>query len=231
MVDDKASWPAPGKLHLDGLIYNTFARASPCNARERLEWLQRQPALPFKPQPYQQLAEVLRRSGREADAKKVLIARERARRKHGGLTRKGRVWSVILDVMIGHGYKPYKIIPWGAVFVLLGWALFYHGHEAGRMVPVDEGAYASAEYRQTGKPPAGYPAFNAFVYSLDTFLPIVDLHQETYWEPSSGSYCTGWSQNDHYDPWLRFYLWFQILAGWFVTTLGVAGFTGLVRKD
>jgi hypothetical protein len=30
---------------------------------------------------------------------------------------------------------------------------------------------------------------------------------------------------------LRWYRWSHILAGWLLTTLAVAGFTGLVRKD
>jgi hypothetical protein len=29
-----------------------------------------------------------------------------------------------------------------------------------------------------------YPPFNAMIYSLENFLPLVDLHQGTYWRPN-----------------------------------------------
>lgn|GEM_PF-2551637 len=61
-----------------------------------------------------------------------------------------------------------------------------------------------------------YPGFMSLVYSADTLLPIVNLHQEPYWEP------TGLT---------RAYLWLHILGGWLFTTLAVVGFTGIVRRD
>ncbi|QKK07711.1 MAG: hypothetical protein HND58_05700 [Planctomycetota bacterium] len=61
-----------------------------------------------------------------------------------------------------------------------------------------------------------YPGFMSLIYSADTLLPIVNLHQEPYWEP------TGWT---------RVYLWVHIVGGWLFTTLAVVGFTGIVRRD
>ena len=60
------------------------------------------------------------------------------------------------------------------------------------------------------------PTFNAFVYSLDTFVPLVDLHQAKYRLPTG--------------PGLRLYLWIHISSGWVLTTLLVVGLTGLVRR-
>jgi hypothetical protein len=80
--DDEASWPAPDNLQLNGLVYTAVA-AGLMDAKKRLVWLARQPSTPFRPQPYQQLAKVLRESGHETDAKRVLIAKERARRNMG----------------------------------------------------------------------------------------------------------------------------------------------------
>ena len=59
------------------------------------------------------------------------------------------------------------------------------------------------------------PNFNAIVYSLDTFAPLIDLHQAKYRLP------TGW--------FLRAYLWVHIILGWVLTTLLVVGLTGLVQ--
>jgi hypothetical protein len=97
-VDGEHSWPAAGKLDLDEFTY-TAIPDGPMDAHRRMRWLARQTALPldsllepsavtpkpFRPKPYQQLAKVLRESGRETDATRILIAKEVARRKHGGL--------------------------------------------------------------------------------------------------------------------------------------------------
>ena len=65
---------------------------------------------------------------------------------------------------------------------------------------------------------SAYPRFNPWTYSLDTFLPIVDLHHESYWTPKEG--------------WRRwFYQPFHILMGWVVVTLFVVSFTGLMRRS
>src|SRR2546427_671609 len=61
--DDEASWPAPGKLMIDGFIYTEFA-GGPAEADPRLGWLERQPP-GYRPQPYRQLA----RSCAMADAR------------------------------------------------------------------------------------------------------------------------------------------------------------------
>ena len=53
-------------------------------------------------------------------------------------------------------------------------------------------------------------------------LPIVDLHQEKYWLPDA--------RKDY--GWLyQAYLWLHIIFGWILTTVLVAGLTGLVKKD
>jgi hypothetical protein len=65
-----------------------------------------------------------------------------------------------------------------------------------------------------------YPSFNPFIYSLDTFLPIVDLRQKGYCLP-----------NAHKTVGLlvQIYLVIHIICGWILTTLWVAGFSGLIR--
>lgn len=51
------------------------------------------------------------------------------------------------------------------------------------MVPTKELVYISANHDIKCLKEVPYPEFNSFFYSLDTFLPIVDLHQESYWIP------------------------------------------------
>jgi hypothetical protein len=76
-----------------------------------------------------------------------------------------------------------------------------------------------------------YPKFQAFVHSLDTLLPIVDLKQKGYRLPNANqaeNLIRGISFR--WGGLLRIYLWVHILFGWILTTLWVAGFTGIVRR-
>lgn len=85
-----------------------------------------------------------------------------------------------------------------------------------------------------------YPKFHALMYSVDVFVPIIDFHQESYWLPNANikddlEIPLNYSNIIHYKnacigSLLRWYLWFHIAMGWILTTLGLAGFTGLVRR-
>jgi len=81
LVDDRQSWPDGQKLRIDGLVYERFSGSdTPKSARARLDWLSRQKD--FAPQPYGQVAKVLRDNGDDAGARRVLSEMERLRRKH-----------------------------------------------------------------------------------------------------------------------------------------------------
>ncbi len=203
LADDQRSWPASGKLDLDGFVY-TAIFDGPLDAKARKDWLKRQASQPlnplqhrflqskpYRPQPYQQLAKVLRESGQEVDAKRVLIAKEKARRKYGDLGWATRSWSWVLGATIGHGYRPYLALLWAVFWVVLGGWFFYEGCRKEIMLPAKKEAYPSdAQIRQV---PSVYPAFSPFMYSLDTFLPIINFGQKDFWWPQPVErepYCT-----------------------------------------
>jgi hypothetical protein len=97
--------------------------------------------------------------------------------------------------------------------------------------PTKEGAYVfENEWRNWLS--EAYPKFNAFVYSLECFVPLVKLGMSEYWMPNANHgqeirilkfivFRSGAV--------LRLYLWFHIIAGWVLTTLWVGGVTGLVK--
>jgi hypothetical protein len=233
--DTNWSWPTGGNLFLVGFVYSSFS-GGPMTADSRLEWLHRQPpALWGQPQPYRRLAQVLRDNGSEEGAIKVEIAREDALAMYGGLPRAARLWKLALWATIGYGYRPLRALWWILAFVILGTVLFRWGYDARLIAPTEEGAYES--FVKTGKPPPHYPLFSSFVYSLENFLPVVDLHQGTYWRPNP--------QHKSIRPprilksrdrgtmpatLLRGYLWLHILAGWTITPLLFAGLAGLLRS-
>jgi hypothetical protein len=220
--DDESSWPKKGNLHLDGFTYQRIG-AGPTDAKKRLDWLSRQPG-GFFPQSFKQLAKVLREAGDDAGARDVLIAMENARLKHGKLGRFQRVVRWILRATVGYGYKPFRALGWIVGFILLGTVLFSWGRMANVVLPVERKA----------------PAFNAFIYSLENFLPLVDLHMAKYWmpDPNATPSALDWPGSDSPAPtpfnlgaYLRWYLWLHILLGWFFSSMFIAGVTGLVRRE
>jgi len=233
--DDEASWPAPGNLIVSGFVYGEIA-GGPGDATSRLKWLALQPP-GYRPQPYRQLAKVLGETGREEGATDVRIAKEVALRQHGNLTWLQRAWNLMLEATIGFGYKPLRALWWIAGFVVLGTILFRWGYDMRLITPTEEAAYR--EFVASGDAPPHYPIFNPFVYSLENFLPVVELHQDKYWRPNprhrvrgrvtlAGQLRDSGSLPSRF---LRWYLWVHILAGWTITPLLFAGLSGLVRPD
>ena len=146
--DDPGRWPST--LRLDGVAYTALEPVRP--ARDRLPWLAGDG---YQPQPYEQLAAVYRGGGREADARTVLLARERHRRRH--LSTAGRVWGLVQDALVGYGYRPGRAGLWLLALVALGTVVF------GLRPPPE---------------PAGESGFNPLVYTVDLLIPIVDFGQE-----------------------------------------------------
>lgn len=232
--DDRKSWPSPGKLSVGGFVYSSIS-GGPADAASRLRWLGLQPG-GFRPQPYRQLAMVLRETGDDAGYTDVQIAKEVARRSSGGLGAVERAWSLFLEVTIGYGYRPLRAIWWIIGFVALGTLLFGGGYYAGLITPSEEGAYHSFVTRGTAPPHC--PPFNALVYSLENFLPVVELYQGAYWRPNPRrGLRAGSSSEAEYErasilaSLLRCYLWLHILAGWVLTPLFFAGLSGLIRVE
>ncbi len=76
LADQGNSWPQSGNLFLDGLVYDKIDRSSPSDDKSRLQWLRLQASHVFSPQPYEQLAQVLKASGHEEAATEVLIGKQ-----------------------------------------------------------------------------------------------------------------------------------------------------------
>ena len=233
--DDEASWPAPGKLDINGFVYDEIV-GGPDDAPQRLRWLALQPP-GWSPQPYRQLAKVLAETGRENGATDVRIAKEIAQRRLGHMTRLERAWSLMLQLTIGFGYRPLRALWWIGAFVALGTLLFGLGYRLRLVTPTEEAAYA--RFVTTGHAPPHYPLFNPFIYSLENFLPVVVLYQDQYWRPNARHSVRGKVRgaDERIDAdaipsrLLRWYLWVHILAGWIITPLLFAGLSGLVRPD
>jgi hypothetical protein len=190
-------------------------------------------------QPYTQLASVYRAIGQDEEANKVLVARAERLGELSPVLSAHWFWYGYLGRLIGYGYEPFRAIKIGVAIILVGTLVFAIGHHRNLMA---ETKLAECVLSQEGEPQRVspiYPRFNPFVYSLDVFLPFVDLHQICYWIPGERQSKPRISRNClmHLGPFslkwsavLRSYLWFQTLAGWTLCTLLAAAVTGIVES-
>ncbi len=222
-MDDEESWPTQGKLILTGFEYKGFAGDNtPTKADKRIQWIRLQDKKYFSTQPYEHLAKIYRQIGHESEAREVMIAKQEDLRKYGVLNRKAKFWNWFLGKTIGHGYKPLKAVVIIIAFLILGAFIFSPADNYGVMQPSKERVYMSKEFIENKKIPSEYPQFNSFMYSMDVFVPFLDLHQEDYWLPDA---------TKPYGFLFRIYFWFHILCGWIFSTLTAASLTGLIRKE
>jgi hypothetical protein len=233
LKDKGDSWPKQGDLLLHGLRYTEIHDDSPRDADSRLEWLGRQATQPFRSQPYEQLAGVFKTGGYDADARKVLIAKERDRARYTRMSSIGRCWHSLLGWTIGYGHAPWRALKISLVVVLVGSILFKAAFSRGLITPSQIKGYDPDAGENVQRLLKAYPALNSLVYSFDVFVPVVNLHQQSYWLPNKHMGRTlidfkGFRLN--LGSLLRLYFWLHIIAGWILTTLLVVGLTGLVRR-
>ncbi len=209
--DDAESWPDQGNLIINGFEYDSFAEATPSDLDKRLEWLKLQPEGEYIPQPYQQLAKVYRKMGRDTDAKKVLLEKERMRRRYGDIGKLAKSWGWFLDVTIGYGYQIGKTLGIVAVIIALGAFIFGFSN-----------CYNIIQLTSEGTTEKALLEFSPLFYSIDVFVPFLDLRQENHWMVNA---------NVKWGGWVQLYCYLHIISGWVFSTLLVASFTGLIRRE
>jgi len=157
---------------------------------------------------------VLREAGHEDDAKEILVAKneEYART----LSRSRRAVYRLLGLTTGYGYRPWRALWIGLAIVAIGWLVFGLG-------------FANDAMARTKDAKAYCPEHCALVYSLDAFVPLIDLRQVAYWLPDSAKHISLWKINLP-GALLCGYLWVHTLLGWIFTTLLVVGLTGVIRR-
>jgi hypothetical protein len=154
----RAPWPE--KMLISGLTYDSLDPIPDVSAQVELL---KQGAAGYEPQPYEQLASAYRRSGRDADARTVLLAKQRHRR--DGQAPILKAWGYLQDWTVGYGYSPVRAAVWLVALALIGTVAFAVKHPP----PL--------------KPEA--PEFNPVLYTLDLLLPIISFGQEGAFNPGS----------------------------------------------
>lgn len=262
LADDPDSWPRKGDLRLAGFTYGALSSNTDYSYYNRLGWLNRQfsPHLneDFRPQPFEQLIFVLKKSGRENESKNIAIEKLHYqrnanfnRRNLNLINRKSELSvasnlmnKIILEMLIdlesktsikniylwvkasfswvisymfwavaGYGYRPMRCIGWSIILIIMGSIIFSYQYGAGNLVSLNNTARAD-----------GFTAtdFHSIAFAADTFIPIVDLKQASFWTLNE-------VPNQDHQPFLIFY-WFYIFMGWVLTAIFGASITRLVRK-
>jgi sRNA-binding regulator protein Hfq len=236
--DDEKSWPKAGNLLLDGFRYNRLDEVAPFKADSRKKWLSLQRRDRFRPQPYEQLAAVLRQMGHEPEARQIMIEKNRERARFTDFPHQSWWWYNLFGKLIGYGYRPGRAFCISLTMILLGTLLFYLGCTHGLISPTSENAYAKGPngqvIRDEGRPRISetYPVFNAFFYSLESFTPLLKLDQSANWTPNANHgakipFFRFWAPRT--GSLLRYYLYFHIASGWLLTSLWLGAVTGLVK--
>lgn len=159
--DSATTWP--DTVILDGLDYAALEPADAVAAR--IGWLNKHPD-GFLPQPYEQLASVYRRMGQDGDARLVLLAKQRARRRK--LPWYARAWGHLQDAAVGYGYRPERALAWLFGLLVLGTIAF-------------------ALRPPTPATADPHLAFNPLVYTLDLLLPVINFGQSRSFVPTPGT--------------------------------------------
>ena len=175
LADDEKSWPAKKRLSLDGLTYDRIGDGSPTSADSRVKWLKLQGR--FLPQPYEQLAAVLRKMGHDEQAVEVMIKKNYAHARLVHFPSEEWPWYKGFGRVIAYGYRSWYALIWGLFAVVLGWWVFWSGRKHRIVIEAKKRA------DESGGQPESHPKFISFIYSLETFVPLVKLGMAEYWMP------------------------------------------------
>jgi hypothetical protein len=170
LVDDEQSWPSKAVIEFDGMTYDRIM-ASSTDAKARLHWLGKgdKSNWEFEPQPYTQLAKVLRDMGHDSDARTVLLERDRllgppdrARLKmipdgtwEVGFKSLWYDWThpirYVLDFIFrwvaGYGHRPFRSLVWLFAFGLTAVGLSHKTWEMGDFAPASAVLLASSDWK------------------------------------------------------------------------------------
>jgi len=263
LIDDPESWPQGNRLALDGFRYDRISGNAPTNSDSRIRWLDKQQPEhlgdDFRPQPWEQLAKVLREMGHDEDAKLVAIEKQRRLREAGKIGWHTVPFHSLFGILAGYGYRPMWTFGWMLGIWLSCAVLYQIAAYQGVFAPSNPRIFAEPKFQlcspQRGGnwtdcdfAPLEHTAFNALIYSLDLILPVVDLQQDKDWAPMvNRAHPTKVSRYEnlttsetftasiHEIWWLgviaRGVMWFEILFGWLATSMFVAALSVKFTKE
>jgi hypothetical protein len=194
-------WPtSSGSISLHGMSFRDIVPTRLDTFKQLLE------RSDFDPDAYNNIERFLRTSGHFQDANEIGKAQARREREENMSFFPG-VWSWFLSIFVGNGYSPGRSLLWGLAIVLVGALVFREN----RMACVRE------KPAGTGTLPNTRPPYLSFLYSLDLFVPAVNLGVATDWEPQP------------HRPILFYWMFAQKALGWILVPIGLLAFSGFIK--
>ena len=195
-VVDSSTWPM--RLDLNGFTYSSIdwqPRGDDGELGELAEWLGKH--APLSPQPYWQLASVLRNDGREGMADRILVAYHDRELQEASVL-DGKWWRLVpLKYLIGYGYGGgyFRALLWAALFVAIGTIVLNLKTQ-----------------RQRHKDIGG--VLGRIVFSVDMLLPVIRLRERHYTEVDLKGGA-------------RYYFYVHKVLGYILTFFVIAGLSGV----
>jgi hypothetical protein len=160
----------------------------------------------FDPDAYHSVERLLRGLGHSDDANKIGMAQAKRLRKEK-MSFFPWLWSLFLDILVGNGYAPGKSLLWALGIIAVGAYVFRRD----RMVYlVDKPTGVEKDLN------ASIPYFS-LLYSLDLFVPAVNLGVASHWQPQPQR--AG----------LFYWMYCQKVLGWILVPIGVLAFSGIIK--
>lgn len=223
LIIDFDCLPKKGSLYLQNLIYEDIMEIEDIDSKQFIELLHRQSS-DFLPQPYEQMAKILRKSGKEEASKQILIQKNIDQYNFSNFKIRKFLRFYFLKILIGFGYRRWQPLWTLLFFVLLGTYIFNVGYNKHIFIPSPDKINISIELDSTGTIQELYLEFYPLVFSLDNFIPFIDLRHADYWLLNTikgeGIISTL----------VVFYFYCHIILGWVLTTLFIVGLTGIIRQ-
>jgi hypothetical protein len=228
-LDGDVCFKADG-LNLRGFKFRSV-RGEPEKARA---FVRAQDPAVFSREPYLQLETFHKSVGDEVEAKKTHYEGRRDLRDNAksarGVTRWPpwtKVGDLFLKYLTGYGVRTWLLLFYIGFFLLVGTCIFWQADTVSYRNLASSGAIVAAKTNMGNavppyaeKHPSGsvwrHP-LSPFAYSLDLFLPVVNLRYEETWTPVGD--------------WRAGYALLHTMAGWLLVPLLVASLAGIVRRE
>jgi len=166
------SWTGATSIDLRGFTYARLADSSPEDSKLRCKWLES--TTDFEPESWHHLSALYSASGQDAEARRVLIAREDDRvERMGNGPRK--LWYKLFDLTVRYGYRPERAAFIGAA-VVAAFAIWVACADS--LTPVENA-------------PSSEP--QPVMYALDVFLPIIDFGLAGKWTATGALQWAQWT--------------------------------------
>ncbi|MEM7746334.1 MAG: hypothetical protein AAF409_21790 [Pseudomonadota bacterium] len=171
------------------------------------------------------------------------------------------LWDTFLRITVAYGHKPFIAVWWLLAFWVAGQMAYHSAWSADAFKPNNPFILRSAEWVRCGAEIAdtvalavpgdnsapqavvrglraegqtrqdcfmalaegeSFPSFHAGIYSLDVLFPLVEVEQQANWIPD---------EDRPVGAIAKVMMYVQIIAGWALSLLAVAGLSGIIKSD